>query len=108
MSSITCIVCTKSVLENDKALVCDGFCGQWVHAVCINVTDKQYATLKALKAMQWWCKPCRASFRDKNVENGASSLWLQTIKLTDANVLENIREQKMATRNLKELSVEQC
>lgn len=42
-----CMVCSRSVKSNQKALVCDA-CQQWSHANCARVDDSLYRKLQAI------------------------------------------------------------
>jgi len=54
-----CGACKLSVSDEDKAVCCDAFCDTWFHAKCVNISDKNYKSIRVLDdAVKWICDAC--------------------------------------------------
>lgn len=50
-----CIVCMKKVLDDEKAIGCDGHCERWFHIDCIKMSPTEYAKFAGNKKLKWNC-----------------------------------------------------
>lgn len=50
-----CVVCMKKVLDDEKAIGCDGHCGRWFHIDCIKMPSTEYAKFAGNKKLKWSC-----------------------------------------------------
>lgn len=57
MASATpaCVICMKKVLDQEKAIGCDGPCERWFHTDCIKMSNAEYAKFAGNKKLSWNC-----------------------------------------------------
>lgn len=54
-----CPCCRINVLNDDKALQCDGFCNLWYHCACVDISDNDHDKINDLSdKVRWYCGPC--------------------------------------------------
>ncbi|KAG8250090.1 hypothetical protein J6590_005483 [Homalodisca vitripennis] len=54
-----CPCCNKLVNDSDNALECEGFCKNWYHGECVNISDEEYEQInKICDKVKWYCVPC--------------------------------------------------
>lgn len=56
-----CGSCNKTVLDNHRALLCDGNCNMWWHIGCVDISKRFYELfyeIQDMKGLKWFCLKC--------------------------------------------------
>lgn len=54
-----CKVCSSSVRDKDLGIQCEGECGLWFHAACVDISKSEYKFIERLTGnLKYFCTPC--------------------------------------------------
>ena len=67
-----CGVCAQAVVDDDKAVFCDG-CELWHHIACIGLDNHAYEVLqRESDATQWFCPACQPVLNNHSSQNSTN------------------------------------
>lgn len=67
--ALTCPVCKNRCFDEEKTLQCDGYCGCWHHAKCVNLSAKNFNDLwKIEDFIKWFCDDCNTKLKSHLAE----------------------------------------
>lgn len=103
--------CKKTIKSGEKALKCDGECGQWYHAPCLEIEPAKYEQIREIADLiLWMCPKCLEAFKQKpNVQAlHKSSEEKPKEKVGEENNLPEIMQQIMELKDqIKKLKMQE-
>lgn len=62
---VFCTVCNLILIDGDNQIQCEGFCQDWVHTKCVNISDDDFEKICDLgDTSHWFCASCLPGVRD--------------------------------------------
>jgi hypothetical protein len=87
--SLVCPVCNSKCLDEEMSLLCDGYCGTWHHAKCVNISVKNFNDIRKIEQLiSWFCSDCDNKLKnhlaqtsvEKNLKDDFDKMQVNVIK----------------------------
>lgn len=85
---VLCGGCEGGIVSEEESVGCDGFCEQWFHIKCANLSKKRFQTLCKNKGEKWFCKNCQQEYlnssistsQDRNSRNSRDEILSEVLR----------------------------